>query len=358
MEIANQIIKLLESKVTFSDLQIKTGSPLMYRAPKGYLPYGETPLTTEDVEGFAELADPKWAEKLGTGQFDAAFTIKGRVRLRCNFFRYGHNNDMGVVARKHSLEVPNFDSLGAPTKLRHLVNMKPKGMILITGPFGSGKSTTIASLLDHVNNTMSASIVTLEDPIEYIIESKKSVITQREVPTNVATFSDGLTGAKRQRPDIIMVGEMRDRDTIEAGIMAADSGCLVLSSMHGRCATEAVETLLSYFSGTEQEHKRGMLANSIAAVVSQVLLPSIDGRNFVLGYEMMVNNPGASKLIRENKLLQIRSNIESSATDGSVLMNSVLASLVLGQRVSRDEAMRAAYDKEGLSKLLADTKKV
>lgn len=358
MKVADKIIELLNSGTAFSDLQIKPDLPLLYRAPKGFAPYGDEVFSAADVKELAELADPKWETKLSSGQFDASFTLKGRARLRCNFFLYGHSNELGVVARKQSLEIPSFNTLGAPTKLRHLVNMKPKGMILVTGPFGSGKSTTIASLLEHVNTTMAASIVTLEDPIEYILESKKSVITQREVPTNVPTFSDGLMAAKRQRPDIIMVGEMRDRDTIEAGIMAADSGCLVLSTTHGRSATEAVETLLSYFSGTEQEHKRNMLANSIAAVVSQVLLPSKDGSHFVLGYEMMVNNPGAAKLIRDNNLPQIRNNIESNSTDGSVLMNSVLASLVLEGHIERDEAVRAAYDKEGISKLLLETKRI
>jgi len=352
VQVANKIIELIDLGLVFSDLQIKSGSPLLYRAPKGYIPHGDYILTTADVEEFALFADPKWNEKIASGQFDTAITLKGRSRLRCNFYRYGNENAVGVVARIQPMIIPDINSLGTPAKLRHIVNMRPKGLIIVTGPFGSGKTTTIASLLDYVNATSSSSIVTLEDPIEYLIEPKRSVVTQREIPTNVFSFSDGLIAAKRQRPDIIFVGEMRDRDTIEAGIMAADSGCLVLASTHGRNAAEAVETLLSYFTGSEQEQKRNMLANSIIAVISQILLPSKDGSKFVLAYEMMINNQSASKLIRDNKLAHIKTNIETSNADGSILLNTVLAGLVADDHITREEAIRAAYDKEGFATAL------
>lgn len=355
MQVAKMIIELMEKGQVFSDLQIKAGSPLLYRAPQGYQPHSDYLLTAEDVGEFAAFADSKWQEKIGSGQFDVSATLKGHTRLRCNFYRYGPDNAVGVVARMHPLVVPDVMSLGIPSKLRHLVNMRPKGLIIVTGPFGSGKTTTIASLLDYVNASSSSSIVTLEDPVEYIIESKRSVVTQREIPTNVSSFSDGLKGAKRQRPDLIMVGEMRDRDTIEAGVMAADSGCLVIASTHGRNAAEAVETLLSYFEGGEQNQKLNMLANSIVAIISQILLPSKDGKKFVLAYEMFVNNPSAAKLIRENRMVQLKTNMETSSADGSVLLNTILAGLVADEQIAREEAIRASYDKESLIPALPGT---
>ena len=229
-----------------------------------------------------------------------------------------------------------------------------KGLILVTGPTGSGKTTTQAAILDHVNAHKAVHIVTIEQPIEYILSARKAIVTQRDVPGNVPSFAVALQAAKRQRPDIIMIGESRDRDTVDTMLHAADSGHLVIGTLHSRSAEEAFDALLGFYSGDEIAHKRGLIASVLICIVSQVLLPNREGDRLVLACELLVNNPATAQVIRQGKFAQIENTIATAgARDGSCLLNDILAEKVRRREVSAEDALRESYKPEDLQRIVS-----
>lgn len=356
MKIATGIARLIEEKIAFTDINMREGMPAFYRSPTGYKPMDDTPLTKDDVEEFAELADGLWRKRLedGGGQFDTAFTYLDLVRLRCNIFRFGHNNLVGAVIRKLPIDVPDIDELGAAPGLKHLAMTQSKGLILMAGPTGSGKSTTLAALIDYLNANKPLSIITVEQPIEYLFKQKMSVITQREVPTNVSTFQKGVESSKRQDPDVIMVGEVRDRETMDACLMAALSGHLVLATTHARNAQESVESMIGYYSGEEATQARHRIANALIAINSQVLVPSVDGLEFMLGYELLMNTGPVTNMLRDGKTRELGSSFSGGGVaNKNIRLNECLAKMVKGKKISREAALVNTYDSDDLQKALA-----
>lgn len=350
MKIASAIIQLLESGQAFTDVSVRPGYPLYYHGPAGYLPVAPEPLTTRDVDDFCDMLDGNnWRAKLkANGQYDCSTTIRGIVRLRANIFQFGSENKTGVVARKQPLLPMHIDDLGVSFDIKKILSTQPKGLFLVSGPTGSGKSTTLAAIIDHFNATVPVSIVTLEQPIEFDLPQKKAVIIQREIPTNVLSFAKGIESAKRQDPNIIMVGEVRDRETVDAMLVAACSGHLVLATTHARSAPESVESLLSYYSDEEMVQKRSLLATSLIAINSQVLMASADQKKFVLGYELMLNSPTIATSIRDGKLRDVASAIAQNESS----LNHRLAKLVAANIVTKEEALAHAYDKDDLTRML------
>lgn len=358
--IATEIIRLIKTGQAFTDLNIRPGRPIAYRAPTGYRPISDEAPTLEDMEEFCELADGKWKERItsGGGQFDAGVTLKGEARLRCNIFQYGSANEVGIIARKLPIAPPNIDQIGVAPELKRLMASQPKGLLLVSGPTGSGKSTTLAAIVEYFNETQPMAINTIEEPIEYEFVQKKAQIVQREVPKNVVSFQLGVESAKRQDPDVILVGEARDKGTVEAMLMAATSGHLVLATTHARSAQEAIDSVLSYFKDEELAQKRGLLATSLLAVQSQVLLPSVDGSSFVLGYELVVSNAQIVTLIRDGRTKDLGTLIQTNAgkVNGILALNERLIKMVETGQITKESAIACAYDKNQLgAKLMGNS---
>jgi len=232
--------------------------------------------------------------------------------------------------------------IGMPDKIRELL-YRPRGLILVTGPTGSGKSTTLASMINYVNENRDGHIITIEDPIEYYHPHKRCVVTQREVHVDVPSFSEAIRRALRQDPDIILVGEMRDLETIEAAISAAETGHLVFGTLHTNSAAKTIDRIVDAFPANMKDMIRTQLASSLVAVISQVLCKKIGGGR-IAGYEIMVNTSSIASLIRENKTFRINSDIQTGANLGMITMDTHLMNLVNRELVAPDEALERAQD--------------
>ncbi len=357
LRIAQEIANMVTGNQAYTDLNLRPGKPIFYRSPSGYKATSSDPLTVQDIRDFCELMDGKWEKKIeeGGGQYDCGGTIKGMARLRINMFRFGSDNHVGAVVRKLPVNPPRIDEIGVPFDIKRLIDSSPKGLILVTGPTGSGKSTTLAAIIEYLNETKPLSIVTIEQPIEYEFDQKQCVITQREVPTNVTSFEKGIESSKRQDPDVIMVGEVRNKGTVDAMLAAACSGHLVLATTHARSAQESCESVLSYYADEELKQKRSLLASSLLAINSQVLLPTADKKAFVLGYELMTNTPSIAQMIREGKTREIGTLMQGAQAATAaplVSLNQRLVKMVQGNVIAKEEALAHAYDKEDLAKKL------
>jgi len=352
IRITEAVSKLIAEGKVFTDINVRQDMPIFYHSPEGYIPYPDFVATKDDISDLCDFAiGSKWEEVINRndGQYDCGITVKGVVRLRCNFHRFGRDNMVGGVLRKLPITVPSIDDIGISLMLKRLIETRPKGLILVSGPTGSGKSTTIAAIIDYLNATRSLSIITLEQPIEYEYQPKRSIITQREIPTNVTTFKIGIDSSKRQDPDVIMVGEVRDKETVDAMLTAACSGHLVLATTHAGSAQESCESLLSYYSEEEAVQKRRLLASALLAINSQVLLPSKDKKSFVLGYELLISDGMVAKAIREGRDSEIGGLVGGQQKKQNIIpLNERLQRLVEEGKIDREVAVLNAYDKEGL----------
>lgn len=348
-KIAMSIVQLVRSGVVFTDIQLKNDAQVAFKAPRGYQRIGNN-VTKEEIAEFAEFASKNWQQRMidGQGQFDVAFNVDGDTRLRCNFFYEGSDNDLSVSIRRLSILVPSLEDLGVPPRLRGLLYQNVQGLILIVGPTGAGKTTTQVALLEDLNKSAPMHIITIEQPIEYKLTSKVSIVTQREVLQNTPSFSIAMTAAKRQRPDVIMIGEVRDKDTVSSMLEAASSGALVIAGTHAKNPEDAIESLLNYYSGSELEIKRSQLSSSLLAINSQRLLPSSDGTKNVLVYDLMVNSNVIAKSIREGSL----ANIGQQTDHNSVKLNDVLAMHVKSGVIEVEDAFNACRDELSLSHLI------
>lgn len=352
--LAKRILELLKANILFTDLQIKAGSFLSYRAPRGYLKDEQAgEITQGDINEFAAFSDPEW-EKLieeGDGQFDVAFNIGKQVRLRCNFFLEGAGNALSLAVRKLPVIIPSMAELGVPPRLKGLLYSNVQGLILITGPMGAGKTTTQVSLLDDLNKGSPLHIITIEQPIEYVIKSDMAIVTQREVLKNVQSFSKAMFTARRQRPEVIMIGEIRDNDTIQTCLEAADSGVLVIAGMHAKSPEDAIDTLLRGFSGNELVAKRTQLSTALLAINSQRLLPSKDGTRNVLVYDLLENSPIVARAIKDGATSEIPTLIKNNKGN-SMRLNDVLVSKIKTDEISVDDAFKASRNAEELAQML------
>ena len=322
-----QIDKLLQTVVNHkaSDLHITTGQPPVVRAGGRMVKLETKSLEAEDTVALMKSITPErnqqeLQEKGGT-DFGFAFGEQARFRVAV-FKQKGH---VGMVLRRIPSQFLSFEVLGLPPVIVDLIT-RPRGLFLVTGPTGSGKTTSLASMINHINHTEDRHIITLEDPIEYYHQHKKSTICQREVGVDVQTFSEGLRRALRMDPDVILVGEMRDLETIQSAITAAETGHLVFGTLHTSGAEGTVNRIIDAFPTNQQEQVRVQLATAIIGVLSQALLPKKAG-GVTAAYEMLVVTSAIANLIRENKTYRIPSSIQTGRKYGMQLMDDALFNL-------------------------------
>jgi twitching motility protein PilT len=276
-------------------------------------------------------------------EVDFSFEVPSLARFRVNAFN--QNRGAGAVFRTIPSKVLSLEELGAPKIFKEIAN-QPRGIVLVTGPTGSGKSTTMAAMIDYINDTEFGHILTVEDPIEFVHQSKKCLVNQREVGPHTQSFSNALRSALREDPDIILVGEMRDLETIRLALTAAETGHLVFGTLHTSSAAKTIDRIVDVFPAAEKEMVRSMLSESIRAVISQTLLKTIDGKSRVAAHEIMIGTPAIRNLIRENKIAQMYSSIQTGQNIGMQTLDQCLQSLVQRRLISQNEARSRATNKE------------
>jgi len=326
-----------------SDLHIHSGSPLKMRLNGQMSDLDGAPLDARTAERLVhEILTPDQLEALrGRGQVDFAYTLPGKGRFRSNAYRQQRGVD--AVFRVIPPQPPTLEGLGLPSALARLANYH-QGMVLLTGPAGCGKSSTLAALLNIINEDRHDHIITIEDPIEYIHPSKKCVVNQRQVGPHTGSFARALRGALREDPDIIAIGELRDLETISLALTAAETGHLVLATLHTNNAIRTVNRILGVFPPSQQDQIRTMVSESLRAVVSQRLVTRADGNGRVPALEVLMANKAVGNLIRENKTFQIKSVLQTGASHGMYMLDASLAELVKSKVITREEAMRNADD--------------
>src|SRR5271168_1397643 len=286
------------------------------------------------------------------GGADFAFAFGDAARFRVSVFK--EKGNFGMVLRQIPNKMLTFEQIGLPESVKELL-FKPRGLVLVTGPTGSGKSTTLASLLNIVNETRDeVHLITIEDPIEYYHKHKKALVTQREVHVDVPNFAEALRRALRQDPDMILVGEMRDLETIEAAITAAETGHLVFGTLHTTGAAKTIDRLTNAFPTNQQEMVRIQLSTVLQAVISQLLIPRIDKPGRVAAFEVMVNTPSIAALIRDNKTFRINSDIQTGAKYGMVTLDGFLMEKYQQGLISREEVVNKSQDTTTIIQKLAE----
>ncbi|PLZ00484.1 twitching motility protein PilT [Burkholderia sp. WAC0059] len=351
-DITREILELIDLRQVFTDIHIEQDRPIMIKTPRGWVPGSETPVMLEEMYPTLAAIDDDWENKLRHGAIDRPFVLT-RCRLRCNVYRSAGGSKIAISIRRLPLQPLSLEKLGLPAYIKSMTD-STKGLVLVTGPTGSGKTTTIASLLDHINRTRNSHLITIEEPIEYALESHQSIISQREVPTDTPSFSTGLREALRQKPDVIMVGEVRDPETAETVLQAGESGHLVFATMHTSSALSTLTRLLSFFPTEHRERHAMSLANSLIGIVCQNLVPTEGGEDFVLASELLFNNQQQiSKLLLDpTRLHFIADFIRRKEDNMSRSMNEHLASLVAKNVISARDALRVTYNRLELHEML------
>jgi twitching motility protein PilT len=351
------IDKLLHAVVKqgASDLHIAVGQPPVLRL-HGRMRKLETKVLEPDdtVALMKSITPDRCQQELAeVGGTDFGMAFGDYCRFRCAVFKQRGN--VGMVLRQIPNKLLNFEQLGTPTVIKPLCH-RPRGLFLVTGPTGSGKSTTLASMVDYINDTIDHHIITIEDPIEFYHYHKKSTVNQREVGVDVPSFSEAIRRALRQDPDVILVGEMRDLATIEAAITAAETGHLVFGTLHTTGAQGTVNRIIDVFPTNQQEQIRVQLSTAIIGVLSQALLPKIGGGR-VAAYEMLVVDPAIANLIRENKTFRINSAIQTGAKNGMQLLDDHLFKLWQEGKCLEEEVLVKANSVDELVKRIANSKR-
>ncbi len=330
-----------------SDLHIEVGAPPMLRLHGSLTPIDAPPLTAEDTENLVKsVASDQHQQKIKQdGGTDFGFTFSDKARFRVSCFK--QKGYYGMVMRQIPNRLLSLSDIGLPPSIKDLL-FRPRGLILVTGPTGSGKSTTLASMMNVINEERDCHIITVEDPIEFYHQHKKSVVIQREIGVDVPSFSEALRRALRQDPDVILVGEMRDLETMEAAVTAAETGHLVFATLHTTGAARTVDRITDAFPSDQQEQIRTQLASSMVAVISQVLLPRVDKPGRVAAFEIMITTPSIQALIRENKTFRITSDIQTGAKFGMNTLDSHLVELYERKMISYGEMITKAQDAQGI----------
>ena len=330
-----------------SDLHVEVGVPPVLRINGAMAPLDTDPLTPEDTERLVRsVASDTHLQRIreeGGVDFGFAFEDKARFRVAC----FKQKGFLGVVMRQIPNALLSLDQIGLPPSIKDLL-FQPRGLILVTGPTGSGKSTTLASMMNVINEERDVHIITVEDPVEFYHAHKKSVVIQREVGVDVPSFSEALRRALRQDPDVILVGEMRDLETMEAAVTAAETGHLVFATLHTTGAARTVDRIVDAFPTDQQEQIRTQLASSLKAVISQVLLPRTDKPGRVAAFEVMISTPSIQALIRDNKTFRITSDIQTGAKYGMNTLDSHLIELYQDGVISYGEMITKAQDPQGI----------
>ncbi|MBV5339878.1 MAG: type IV pilus twitching motility protein PilT [Deltaproteobacteria bacterium] len=334
-----------------SDLHLSTGNPPIFRQRGDMVRLNFKALGHDELKAilFEILSEKQQAHFNETKDLDFAYEVPGLARFRGNILM--QYRGIAAVFRIIPTKILSADELGLPEGVRRMTNFK-KGMVLVTGPTGSGKSTTLAGMIDLINSTRKEHILTFEDPLEFIHENKLSLMNQRQIGEHTESFTSALRAALREDPDVILVGEMRDLTTIQLAMSAAETGHLVFGTLHTSTAAKTVDRIIDVFPTDQQEQVRAMLAESLKGVICQQLLKTTDGTGRVAALEIMLGTPAIANLIREGKTFQIPSIMQTAKKDGMQLLDQHLLDLLKTKKVNPEEAYRCAVDKKQFEQYL------
>ena len=334
-----------------SDIYVVAGGPIGFKISGEIKNYSEERLTHLDTsklvhEIYALRNDGNITKVQEQGDDDFSFSLSGLGRFRCNVYK--QRGSLAAILRVVKFDLPDFTALNIPEEIIRLSNIK-KGLVLVTGPTGSGKSTTLASMIDEINENQKKHIITIEDPIEYIHKHKMSIVSQREVENDTESYATALRAALRQSPDVILMGEMRDFETIQTVITAAETGQLVFSTLHTVGAAKTIDRIIDVFPPSQQQQIRIQLSMVLQAVVSQQLIPGVDG-SLVPAFEIMVCNSAIRNMIREAKVFQMDNVIYSGASEGMRTMDNDILRLYNEKKISAENALLYAVNKDIMAK--------
>lgn len=343
MELIDLIKYAIENNA--SDIHITVGIPPVFRIDGVLKYFNNDKLSPKDVEKMANeiLDEEQFKELEAKGEIDISYAKPGISRFRVNIYK--QRGSYAIALRIIPFKIPTMEELGLPQVVKSLARL-PRGLILVTGPTGSGKSTTLASIIDLINNEKNYHILTLEDPIEYLHKHNKSMINQREIGTDSNSFANALRSALRQDPDVILVGEMRDLETMSITLTAAETGHLVLSTLHTIGAAKTIDRIIDVFPPHQQQQVRVQLASVLQAIISQQLLPKANGSGRVAAFEVMVATPAIRNLIREGKIHQIDTIIQTSRKQGMQTMDHSLLELYQKGIISKDTLLSQAVNQD------------
>lgn len=344
--------ELLEKTILYkaSDLHLTANLPPMIRKNGMLSSLGEEILSIDDLRNLSqEILGNKFGKYNEIGEMDSSYSLDGIGRFRVNVFRQLESD--AIAIRSITLDVPTLEELNHPSIVKELANKK-RGLVLVTGPTGSGKSTTLAAMINEINSTRSENIITLEDPIEYIHKHKKSIINQREIGRDSKSYKNALRAALREDPDVILIGEMRDLETISIAITAAETGHLVLSTLHTIGATQTIDRIIDVFPPYQQQQIRIQLASVLQGIISQQLIPTVDNSERVAALETMIINPAIQNQIREGKTHQIQSVIQTGSKFGMKTMDMYLVDLINLGVIDKEVAVTYAVDKEMINRMI------
>jgi twitching motility protein PilT len=354
--VAYEMVSLLRMLVDRdgSDLHLGVGNPPVGRVHGHLQFFGEEPLIPEDTERLMKsIASVDHQQELQeVGGADFGFAFEDVARFRVSIFKQKGN--VGAVLRLIPKRIMTFEELGLPATIKDLI-LQPRGLVLVTGPTGSGKTTSLATMIDYINMNVDHHIITVEDPIEYFHDHKKSIVTQREVGVDVPTFSEAIRRALRMDPDVILVGEMRDLDTIESAITAAETGHLVFATLHTTGAVRTIDRIVDAFPTNQQEQVRTQLSGNLNAVISQALLPRKSGFGRIAAFEVMIMTSAIANLIRENKSYRVASAIQTGHKYGMFLLDEHLIELYRRGMITYESALSKAQSVEDLDMMLKST---
>ena len=335
-----------------SDLHITTNSPPQIRIDGHLVPLQMPPLTAAETKAlvYSVLTDQQKHRFEENLELDFSFGIKGLARFRANVF-----NQRGAVAaafRTIPWEIKSFQDLGLPEVVARLAE-KPRGLVLVTGPTGSGKSTTLAAMLDKINRERQAHIVTIEDPIEYLHSHKRCIVNQRELGSDTKSFPNALRSVLRQDPDVVLIGEMRDLETIECALQVAETGHLTFATLHTNSASQTINRIIDVFPSNQQPQVRAQLSLILEGIICQALLPRANGKGRVLALEILVPNSAIRNLIREDKIHQIYSMMQTGqAKHGMQTFNQSLATLYFRRQITLQTALSVSHNPEELQEMI------
>ncbi len=337
-----------------SDVHLAVGVPPMLRMNGDLMPIKFRELSDSELESYVmEILSDSQAEHFRSGKdLDFSYVGEDGGRFRVNLFR--KDTGFGAVFRYIPNEVPTLEGLDIPDVIRDFCDYH-QGMVLVTGSTGTGKSTTLAAMINHLNQTRNLNIISLEDPIEFVHPSKKCQVIQRELGTHLRSFADGVRSAMREDPDVILVGELRDAETISMAMTAAETGHLVLGTLHTTGAVKTIDRIVDALPGELREQTKSFLSQSLKAVVTQVLLKSLDGHNRKAVFEILVNNRAISKLIMNDQSHQIPAQLQTGKDVGMQLMDMALLEAIEAKQVDPDDAFRFASDKRKFQRFVTDT---